>query len=292
MTILSVCLMATASMRAGGTNEDAGAIAAVAQENAGAVAHFSIDDVLEPLQDITVNREKYASIFENDFFAFLKELHDEYGICVTCNLFYRSHPEFTLADVTDAFKDEFQANASWLRFSWHGRNGFERYTDPSLNGEAVASYEAVNGEICRFAGKESLSTFIRPSFFSGNKALWALFAATEYGLEGIYGADDEREANAGLDAEERKEINTNYEYTDPESGIRYVKSFVRFDGKSAGQGRTIVEQVYNSGKPLSLYGIFMHQQSITPLDANACEACREAVRFLREKGVAFSFPKK
>lgn len=253
-------------------------------------AHFSIDDVFEPLIDITENADTYSSIFENEFFAFLKDLHDKYDITVTCNLFYKGRGEKSLDDVTDRFKKEFRANSDWLKFSWHGRNGYERYTDPKLNNEAVESYIATNDAICRFAGKKSLTTFIRPSFFSGNKELWKMMRATEYGFDGMYGSDDGRAADAGLDEDERAEIATNYIYTSAD-GIQYVKSIVRFDNKNAEQGREIINAVINRENPVAIHGIFMHQQSIIPYNADACAACEEAIKILHGKGIPFAFPK-
>ncbi len=264
---------------------------AATEQQTAPFTHLSIDDVFEPLMDITLNEKNYSSIFENEFFAFLKKLHDKYDICVTCNLFYRTRGEATLDDVTTAFKEEFEANAHWLKFSWHGRNGYERYNSPELNKEAAESYVATNEAIRRFAGEEALTTFIRPSFFSGNKELWRMLSATEYGLDGIYCSDDGREADAGLTAEERDRMAADHSLTDDE-GVHYVRSMVRFDGKRAEQGEEIVRNVLDRERPVEIYGIFMHQQSIIPYNADACAACENAIKILHSNNIPFAFPKR
>jgi len=36
------------------------------------VVHISFDDIYEVLDEVTINSEKYASVFESGFFGFLK----------------------------------------------------------------------------------------------------------------------------------------------------------------------------------------------------------------------------
>ena len=55
-----------------------------------------------------------------DFLKLMKEAHDRYGMKVQLNCFYRldffyGTDEFTLGDVTDAYKAEFEAASDWLK---------------------------------------------------------------------------------------------------------------------------------------------------------------------------------
>ena len=101
-------------------------------------AYFYIDDTLWVLRDIT--RQKPATLFDNPFMKMLKTAHDKYGLKVQLNLFYRTdsfygYDMFSLADVTDAYKAEFEANSDWLKMAFHA---FEEFPDyPHVN----ASYE-------------------------------------------------------------------------------------------------------------------------------------------------------
>ena len=51
---------------------------------------FTVDDLIIALQDLTVNKDKYKSIFENPFLKIFKEAHDKYGSLVHINVFYEN----------------------------------------------------------------------------------------------------------------------------------------------------------------------------------------------------------
>ena len=122
-------------------------------------AFFYIDDVIWVFRDLT--RQRPASIFEHHFLKSLKETHDKTGLKVQMNLFYRTdyfygNDEFSLADMTDAYKAEFEANSDWLKFAFHAKEEFPDY--PSIN----ADYEDIKDlflmmerEVIRFAGEGS-----------------------------------------------------------------------------------------------------------------------------------------
>ena len=136
-------------------------------------AFFFIDDTIWVMRDLTRQRPK--SLFDNDFMKMLKKGHDEYGMTVQLNLFYRTDffygdDEFTLADMTDAYKAEFEANNNWLRLAFHAKQEFPDY--PYVNAtynDVKANYEAIVNEIKRFAGEGSLSEAICPHWLPISK---------------------------------------------------------------------------------------------------------------------------
>lgn len=137
----------------------------------GAVKKFrlSSDDNILFLKDITVNKDKYSSIFDNPYLAVYKKAHDLYGAKVHLNLFYgidkeaaskfNPSPEgFNLSMTTDKFRNEFIKNSDWLKLAFHSKSEFP--DKPYLHGtakEITADCIAVNREIMRFAGKECIS---------------------------------------------------------------------------------------------------------------------------------------
>jgi len=132
----------------------------------GRKAYFFIDDAIWFLRDITRQRPK--SIFDTPFMKGLKEAHDRWGLKVQINLFYRTDffygmDEFTLADVTDAYRSEWRANADWIRFGLHSLQEFPDY--PFVN----SSYDDMKklcgmifGEVARFAGAEMCAKAVVP----------------------------------------------------------------------------------------------------------------------------------
>ncbi len=137
-------------------------------------AYFFIDDTIWALRDIA--REKPASIFDNAFMKMLKRAHDDHGLTVQLNLFYRTDffygsDEFTLAEMPDTYKAEFEANADWLRFAFHAKQEFPDYPYVNATYEDVKKdYEMIINEIKRFAGEKTISKAVIPHWLPISKA--------------------------------------------------------------------------------------------------------------------------
>ena len=127
-------------------------------------AYFFVDDVIWCLRDVAKDRPE--SIFDNSYFKMLKKCHDEWGMTVQLNLFYRTDffyggEEFTLSDMPDTYKDEFTANSDWLKFAFHAKQEFPDYPYVNAKYEDVKrDYELIIGEIKRFAGEKSVSNAV------------------------------------------------------------------------------------------------------------------------------------
>ena len=131
-------------------------------------AAFYIDDVIFCFRDLARDRPK--SIWDHFYFAAFREAHAKYGLKVQMNIFYRNDfyygakgAEFTLKDMPDTWKAEFQAAKDWLRFGFHSYSEFPDY--PWIN----ASYEDVKftwdllaGEVERFAGPGMFAKAVTP----------------------------------------------------------------------------------------------------------------------------------
>ena len=122
---------------------------------------FFIDDVIWVLRDLT--RQKPKSLFDNEFMAMLKEAHDKYGMKVQLHIFYRTdfyygEDEFSLADMTDAYKSEFEEASDWLKFSFHAKQEFPDYPYVNADYETVKiNLDRTKKEVFRFAGENSYS---------------------------------------------------------------------------------------------------------------------------------------
>ena len=122
---------------------------------------YFCDDAIWCLRDLTRQRPK--SMFDHPFFAVLKECHEKYGLKMQINLFYRTDffygmDEFTLKDVTDAYKGEFAANSDWLKLGFHSLQEFPDY--PWINADAAdvkKLFGMIYGEVVRFAGETSFA---------------------------------------------------------------------------------------------------------------------------------------
>lgn len=139
-----------------------------------------IDDVIWVFRDLT--RQQPASLFDHPFFRILKNANERYGLKTQLNLFYRTDysygmDEFTLAEMTDRYKEEFTANSHWLKLGFHSFQEFPDY--PHVN----ASYDdmkklftMIRDEVVRFAGEKTFTYGMVPHWvpvsYDGCRAMY------------------------------------------------------------------------------------------------------------------------
>ena len=137
-------------------------------------AYFFVDDTIWCMRDVA--RQRPESLFDNWFLGMLKEGHDKYGMTAQLNLFYRTDffygsDEFTLAEMPDTYKSEFEANSHWLRLAFHSKQEFPDYPYVNATYEDVKKdYEAIINEVKRFAGEGSIGHAIVPHWLPISKA--------------------------------------------------------------------------------------------------------------------------
>lgn len=143
-------------------------------------AYFYIDDTIWVLRELA--RTCPASIFDAPLFAALKEGHGRYGLKVQMNLFYRTdsfygYDNFSLADLTDSYKKEFEEASDWLKFAFHALEEFPDY--PHINAtydDTKWLFKAIEKEVIRFAGEKSFTYAVCPHWLpvskEGVKALY------------------------------------------------------------------------------------------------------------------------
>ena len=123
----------------------------------GQKAAMYIDDVIWIFRDLTRQRPK--SMFGHPLLGALREAHERYGLKVQLNCFYRTDffygmDEFSLDDMTDAYKDEWQTSKDWLRLGFHSYQEFPDY--PFINSsydDVAKAFDRVFGAVRRFAGE-------------------------------------------------------------------------------------------------------------------------------------------
>lgn len=115
---------------------------------------FFVDDCSFFLRKLTLDRPK--SLFDEMFLGGLKKAHDKYGTKFLLNLFYHDdHHDFSICDVPEDYKEEFQANKDWLRLSFHAKSEFPDRPYQHASAEKLAAdFDEVYNEVSRFAGQE------------------------------------------------------------------------------------------------------------------------------------------
>lgn len=137
-------------------------------------AYFYIDDTIWVLRELT--RTKPKSMFDVPLLKVLKTAHDKYGTKVQLNLFYRTdsfygNDEFTLADVTDTYKAEWEASADWLKLAFHAKEEFPDYPHVNARYEDVFDlFKTIEKEVFRFAGEISFTYSTCPHWLPVSEA--------------------------------------------------------------------------------------------------------------------------
>ncbi len=165
---------------------------------------FTVDDNIRFLKDLTEG--DYESIFSHPYPAMYKRLHDELGIKVQLNVFYRAG-DFDLSKMTDKFKDEWKENSDWLKLSFHSDIENVRPYEFSPYDEVYSHCKAVHDEIIRFASPEALGKTTTVHYCrttpEGTKALYDNCLR---GLLGLYGDDEHPRASYSLDDESASKL--------------------------------------------------------------------------------------
>ena len=118
-----------------------------------------IDDHSFVFTELTRQRPEHA--FDHFYLAGLKKIHDESGLKVILNTFYRNDHDprgFLLKEMPDIWRSEFQDNSDWLKLSFHAYSEFpdRPYVETSAE-EFGRDYDLVKNEIIRFAGPETFT---------------------------------------------------------------------------------------------------------------------------------------
>ncbi len=136
-------------------------------------SHFLIDDVIWTLHEIT--RRRPLSLFDDPYMAMLKTAYERYGVKTQLNLFYRTNREnyahdFSLSEMTDAYKEEFRAASDWLKFGIHAESEFPDYPHPNVSyAEMKQLFDDTYREVVRFAGEESFTYGMCPHWNAMSK---------------------------------------------------------------------------------------------------------------------------
>jgi hypothetical protein len=119
---------------------------------------FSVDDNVLFLRDLARHPERYDSLFDHWYLRLWQEMHERFGAKIHINIYWTDGGDFTLAQVPDKWRGEWQANADWLHLTFHARQDKpDRIYRQATYEELAADIERVHEQIVRFAGEEVMS---------------------------------------------------------------------------------------------------------------------------------------
>lgn len=179
-------------------------------------AHFSLDDTIGIFKDLYKNENKYDSIFENATLQYLLELHNIYGIKVSCYCWYEDE-EFNLSLVSNQYAKEFQQNSDWLRFGFHAYDSATKYETDTDAEKILEDYNRTINELVRITGGESnIDNVVRLHYYAGTKKCIDNIKNTANGITGLLTADTEGRDSYYLSQTDSEYLynNDKYEFDD------------------------------------------------------------------------------
>ncbi|MDR1066613.1 MAG: phage baseplate upper protein [Clostridiales bacterium] len=160
-----------------GEKGDNGAAVAYAGGAARRYAHLSVDDAELCLND--VRSALYSSVFQNDFFGGLKQLHDEYGAVFSLYCYLDS-----VVGLPARYSEELSQNSDWLKFGLHSKNASHSFLSETPE-TAKLMYDSFVSAIVVFAGScDSVDRAPRLHMFEGNLAVMTAMRDCHCGLLG------------------------------------------------------------------------------------------------------------
>jgi hypothetical protein len=135
---------------------------------------LSVDDNIQFLKDLGTTPDDYPSLFDHWYLSFWRQMHEEFGAKIHINIYYQDEQrgqspprssavaapppgpsnDFTLARLPAKWKGEWEANAGWLRLSFHAlQDQPDRPYEKATYDQIAHDFDLVTAEIDRFAGK-------------------------------------------------------------------------------------------------------------------------------------------
>ena len=263
-----------------GNKSYARADAYVVEENTGRnIFSLSFDDSILIFKDIA--EKKPESIFENVTLKWYKELHDKYGVIISCYVYYEEG-DFNLTQFPAVYKDEFIANSDWLRFGFHTINGNVNYETGAIETDYIKTIK----ELERIVGRESIDNVIRLQMFQGSREeVKKLRDISNEPIIGLLTADDNRKSYY-LDNEKNSYIYSHDEYYDSDLQLYFFSTDFRTE---------YVENINSKLKELSRdcwnnqtsdLVVFSHEWALSVENKDKIE---QVCQYAKEKGYRFEF---
>lgn len=178
------------------------------------------------MKDATKNVASYESIFQQPFFHYLQNLHNEYGVRFTLYIYAESE-DYSIEKFPVKFRKELQQNSDWLKFGFHSiRPNFSQPTISNSDSFRIA-YTRVVENIKRFAGNENMSNCLRLHYFYASKDEIVFLKSN--GITTLLAADDPERHSYSLSQKAQEELRSG-SYSD--SIMRFLATDMRIEKQS------------------------------------------------------------
>ncbi len=248
--------------------------------------HFSVDDVISVFVDLHFLQEDYQSIFNQPTLAFLKRMHDEYGMVSTLYCFYESYDGgFDLSQCTARYAEEFAQNASWLRVGFHARKPEGFFSDSSPQ-QAAQDYRDMMAALKRICGEAAIDPVARLHWWDASEPQLGAMAAE--GLRGLLAGRRPSDGNYHLPPEKVETLFAQDFLPGPQ-GLFYTPTDLWLeDEKDLDATLAALAAPDAPGLASGLVVAFTHEYAMG--DAAMHEKIEQCAQFAMDNQLAFAFP--
>lgn len=253
------------------------------------VMHFSIDDVINILLEL--KEKNYQSLFESPAFAMLRRVHEKCGAVFSCYCFFESAGG-NLGEVPDRYVKEFQENADWLRFGFHGCNADTNYGSLKFAGgirindgaTAMQHYNSVIRELARITGGgRCIDRFPRIHYYAGTVEDCRAWQNAESGILGLLSAEDDRVCYYH-DKEQWSELINKGFCHDKQLELDFFRTCIRLENM---KDLNMLQEALNQSGKFDNYLIFTHERFLT--EKRIEEYFLSCGQFAGQKGIPMGY---
>lgn len=246
------------------------------------IFHLSFDDVSDIFIDLTKHEDEYNSIFDNDTLAWMKEIHETYGVVISCYVFYQSD-DFSLDGCTTKFSAEFEENMDWLRFGFHSVDANTVYGIEE-NSTIVEDYHRTVKCLKDICGGST--NVIRLHSYQGTQnEVVELMADEIEPVTALLSADDKRQSYY-LDEDSSSYIYCHDEYTDTVTGMRFISTDIRMELVESIDKKINEFSSESWNNQLDYLVVFTHEWA---LDSEIKKKIKEICKYAYGNGYQFVF---
>ncbi len=250
---------------------------------------FSIDDNSFFLRDIA--QKNYASLFDCFYLKILRDLHRNYGVKFSVNIYYTTGEDFRLPQFPDRYKGEWHDNNDWMKLAFHAyANDPDRPYQDAPPENLIADLDLVAAEIHRFAGEEVYApptvihwgmtrhTAFKPLVSRGVRALSGYFSKTD----GVY------DVNYRWDGVRSEYLSRHDAWKDFDSGIVFSRVDIVCNNVPIDRIAGTLEPLAKDPSTAEIMDLFTHEQYFWPFYRNYvpdhAQRLDAAIRWVTEHG--------
>lgn len=256
------------------------------------VFRFSVDDNIQFLKDLGLNAEAYPSLFDHWYLAFWRDMHREFGAKIHFNIYYQTDG-FDLTQMPDRWKSEWQANADWIRLSFHALQ--DKPDRPYRNArypQIAHDYDLVCGEIRRFAGNELIGHTTTVHWAECPKD--AVVALRDRGIENLIGlftpGGDPPTCTTGyyLSIDQCRFCDSRAFWVDPETRLRFIRCTSVINTLPLAEVEPFLTARSATPETAPMVELLIHEQyfrkELEYYQPDVCDKVRAALRWATSRG--------